>query len=54
MNLLFAVLVYLTFAFFLGWGILLAYHGSYALLLTGAVVYAVMLYLIGCRNPQQS
>jgi hypothetical protein len=54
MNLAFTILVYLSFAFFLGWGILLAYHGSYALLLTGALVYSGMLYLIGCRNPQQS
>lgn len=54
MNLVFAIFVYLGFAFFLGWGILQAYHGSYGLLLTGALVYAGLLYLIGCRNPQQS
>jgi hypothetical protein len=54
MKLVFASLVYLSFAFFLGWGILQAYHGSYTLLLTGALVYSGLLYLIGCRNPQQS
>ncbi len=53
MKLALAILVYLIFAFFLGWGVLLAYHGGYALLITGALVYAGMLYLIGCRNPQQ-
>ena len=53
MNLALAILVYVFFAFFLGWGVLLAYHGSYAMLITGAVVYTAMLYLIGCRNPQQ-
>ena len=53
MNLALAILAYVIFAFFLGWGMLLAYHGSYALLITGVIVYTGMLYFIGCRNPQQ-
>ncbi len=53
MKLALSILVYVVFAFFLGWGVLLAYHGSYGLLIAGALVYSGMLYLIGCRNPQQ-
>ncbi len=53
MNLAFAALVYLSFAAFLGWGILLAHNGSYWLLVAGAAVYTSMLYLIGCRTPHQ-
>jgi hypothetical protein len=51
MKLLGAVIVYLFFAFLLGWGVLLAVRGSYWLLSIGFLAYLVAMVRIGCLPP---
>lgn len=48
MKLLLAVAVYGLLALMLGWGILLAIKGKYALLIIAAAVYLLGLGILGC------
>jgi len=52
MKLAFAVLVYLMFGVLLGWGMLLAVHKSFGLLIAGAALYMLMLWRIGCTEQK--
>jgi hypothetical protein len=48
MKFLMSIVVYLIMAAILGLGILQAVHGKPWLLISGVVVYALMLALLGC------
>ncbi len=48
MKFVLSILVYLIIGTVLGLGILRAVHGSPALLITGFIVYALMLAMLGC------
>jgi hypothetical protein len=45
-----AVVVYLLIGLVLGWGILLAVHGSYWLLIAGLIAYLLAFAALGCLH----
>jgi len=51
--LLMALLAYLLVAFFIGWGILMAVHGKFTLLIASAACYLLALGFIGCLPAKQ-
>jgi len=48
MKFILAIVAYLVIGVFLGWGILLAVHGSPWLLIVGFLAYAVAFAKLGC------
>lgn len=53
MKFLGAIAAYLLIALILGWGILLAVHGSPWLLIVGFLAYVVAFAKIGCLPSQK-